>query len=191
MHETFIGGIRRNENGPYEVKLPFKNDHPLLPDKFTLCKSHLDNRLKTLKNSSLRKDRNSFPRTKQPGIIEKADVIQTEIGKTHCVPHHAVLRGENVRSVRSFRYILQGPKGHSLGQGVVDKLTKLSKIDFSVECFTAYFFFSIFYRKVSKFNFWLGEWELAIKSKYSRVFLEIFYIFFSCVGTKPRPAVNM
>ena len=141
MHETFIGGIRRNENGPYEVKLPFKNDHPLLPDKFTLCKSHLENRLKTLKNSSLRKDRNSFPRTKQPGIIEKADIIQTEIGKTHCLSHHAVLRGENVPSVRSFRYILQGPKGHILGQGVVDKLTKLSKIDFSVECFTAYFFF--------------------------------------------------
>lgn len=94
MHETFNCGIRRNENGPYEIKLPFKNDHPLLPDKFTLCKNHLENRLKTLKNSSLWKDSNSFPRTKQPGIIEKADVIQTEIGKTHCVPHHAVLRGE-------------------------------------------------------------------------------------------------
>ena len=91
---------------------------------------------------------------------------------------------KNVPSVRSFRYILQGPKGHSLGQGVVDKLTKLSKIDFSVECFTAYFF-SIFYRKASKFDIWRGEWELAIKSKYSRIFLEIFYFFFLVWAQKP------
>ena len=148
MHETFNCGIRRNENGPYEVKLPFKNDHPLLPDKFTLCKNHLENRLKTFKNSSLWKDSNSFPRTKQPGIIEKADVIQTEIGKLTAYLTMQFCGGKNVPSVRSFRYILQGPKGHSLGQGVVDKLTKLSKIDFSVECFTAYFFFDFLPKNV-------------------------------------------
>ena len=98
--------------------------------------------------------------------------------------------GKNVPSVRSFRYILQGPKGHSLGQGVVDKLTKLSKIDFSVECFTAYFF-SIFYRKTSKFDIWRGEWELAIKSKYSRIFLEIFYFFFLCGHKSPPSGVHV
>ena len=49
---------------------------------------------------------------------------------------------------------------YNLGQGVGDKLTNLSKIGFSIECFTADFF-AIFYQKVSKIGFWVDGWVLA------------------------------
>ena len=49
---------------------------------------------------------------------------------------------------------------NNLGQKVGDKFTKLSKIGFSMECFT-------------EFGFWGDDWELAVKSKYFRDFLEI------------------
>ena len=66
----------------------------------------------------------------------------------------------------------QPSKMDNLGQRVGDKLTKLSKIGFSMECFTADFF-AIFFQKKSKFGFWLGGWVLAIKSKHFRDILEI------------------
>ena len=59
-----------------------------------------------------------------------------------------------------------------LGRKAGDKFTKLSKIGFSMECFTADFF-AIFYRKTSKFGFWVDSWVLAIKSKRFGDFLEI------------------
>ena len=49
---------------------------------------------------------------------------------------------------------------NNLGQKVGDKFTKLSKIGFSMECFT-------------EFDFWVDDWEFTIKSKYFRDFLEI------------------
>ena len=61
---------------------------------------------------------------------------------------------------------------HNLGQKVEDKFRKLSKIGFSMKCFTAGFL-QFFYQKTSKFGFRLGGWVLAIKSKHCRNFLEI------------------
>ena len=59
------------------------------------------------------------------------------------------------------------------GQKVGDKFTKLGKIGFSLECFTADFF-ATFYQKTSKFGLLVDSWVLAIKSKYFRDFLKIF-----------------
>ena len=55
---------------------------------------------------------------------------------------------------------------------VADKLMKLSKIGFSMQCFTADFL-QFFTKKISKFGFWLDGWVLAIKSKNFEDFLEI------------------
>ena len=87
--------------------------------------------------------------------------------------------GKNVPSVRSFRYIFQGPKGHSLGQGVVDKLTKLSKIDFSVECFTAYFFFDFLPKNVKVWHLegWVGtRHQIQVFQDFSWNFLFFFLV---------------
>ena len=61
---------------------------------------------------------------------------------------------------------------YNIGQKVVDKFTKLSKKGFSMECFTADFL-QFFFRKTSRFGFWVADWVLIIRSKHFRDFLEI------------------
>ena len=58
----------------------------------------------------------------------------------------------------------------NLPQKVVDKLTKLSKIDFSMECFTADFFCEIL-PKASKFGFGLPAEYLPSNPSISGFFL--------------------
>ena len=67
-----------------------------------------------------------------------------------------------IRNSREVKYLT-----YNLGQKVGDKYTKLSKIGFSMKCFST----AVYYRKTSKF--WVDSWVLAIKSKGFRNFLEI------------------
>ena len=60
---------------------------------------------------------------------------------------------------------------YNLGQRVVDKFTKLSKIDFSVGMFLNWFF-AIFYRKASKFGLWVDGWILGSNPSISGIFLK-------------------
>ena len=58
------------------------------------------------------------------------------------------------------------------GHNIVDKFTKLRKIGFSLECFTADF--GKFLAQLSKFGFWVADWELDINFKLFRDFFETF-----------------
>ena len=60
----------------------------------------------------------------------------------------------------------------NLGPKVGDKFKKLSKIGFSMECFTADFL-QFFLPKNVKISIWVDGWVLAIKPKHFRDFLEI------------------
>lgn len=75
MCETFITEIKQNKEGRYEVKLPFKADHPVLPDNFNLFEKHLESKLKALKqNPKLLKEYDQvFREQKQLGITEEAN----------------------------------------------------------------------------------------------------------------------
>ena len=57
-----------------------------------------------------------------------------------------------------------------LGKKFVNKFTKLSKIGFSMERFTANFL--QFFQKMPKFDFWVDDWELSIKFKHFRDFFD-------------------
>ena len=39
------------ENGRYEVKMPFKEEHPVLPDNFSIAKTRLNSLVKRLKEN--------------------------------------------------------------------------------------------------------------------------------------------
>ena len=44
MYDNFCKDIRFDEGGSrYQVQLPFKDDHNLLPDNYSHCKSWLEN----------------------------------------------------------------------------------------------------------------------------------------------------
>ena len=49
--ERFLKNVSKND-GRYEVKLPWKDQHPLLYDNFILAKKRLDSLPKRLKQSS-------------------------------------------------------------------------------------------------------------------------------------------
>ena len=57
---------------------------------------------------------------------------------------------------------------YSLGEKVVDKIKKISKILVLILYGMFYNrYFAIFYQKTSKFTFWVARCVLAIKSKHS------------------------
>ena len=62
-------------------------------------------------------------------------------------------------------------QGIHLGQKIVDKFMKLSKISFSMECYTADF--CNFPEQMLKIYLLGGAWILAFKFKHFRVFLEM------------------
>ena len=79
----------------YEVHLPWKTPHPLLPDNYDLSMKRLDNLLKRLHQDPkvLIEYDNVIKEQLQRGIVE---IVQNpgegEVGKVHYIPHHAVIR---------------------------------------------------------------------------------------------------
>ena len=61
---------------------------------------------------------------------------------------------------------------YNLGQKIVEKFTKLSKIGLSMACLTNHFCNHL--AAILRFVFWEAAWLLAIISKHFRDFLEIF-----------------
>ena len=94
VHMKFLENVKF-ENGRYEVSLPMKECHPVIPDNFSLAKTRLISLLKRLKD--------------QPSILEQYDsVIQEQLkagvveivedddvskpGEIHTLPHREVIR---------------------------------------------------------------------------------------------------
>ena len=93
VYQQFEEEIRFTD-GRYEVKLPWKPDHPVLPDNYFLSKKRLQGLLTKLKqNSELFKEYDSIIKTQEEmGIIERVSDEECTVGRTHYLPHHAVVR---------------------------------------------------------------------------------------------------
>ncbi|XP_068684931.1 uncharacterized protein [Montipora foliosa] len=89
VYEKFIEDIR-HIGERYEVKLPFKEDHPLLPDNYHLSKMRLESLLRRLKSKpEVLKHYDEVVKEKlERNIIEPVNLTeQTEVGKVHYLPH--------------------------------------------------------------------------------------------------------
>ena len=72
VYEKFIEDITHNGER-YEVKLPFKESHPILPDNYQLSKTMLESLLRRLKS--------------KPEVLKHYDeVIQEQFGKSIIEP---------------------------------------------------------------------------------------------------------
>ena len=94
VYEKFIEDISHNEER-YEVKLPFKEDHPLLPDNYHLSKMGLESLLRRLKwKPKVLKHYDEVVKEQlERNIIEPVHFTQqTEVGKVLYLPHR-----ENIR----------------------------------------------------------------------------------------------
>ena len=86
--------VPKFNNGRYEVSLPWKEFHPLLPDNYTLSQRRLLNLLKRLRQDpTLLQDYDTIIREQiEKGIVEDAPPKTTDSAHLHYLPHHAVIR---------------------------------------------------------------------------------------------------
>lgn len=94
--ELFEGKITRNADNRYEIELPFKHNHPILPDNYEMSK----NRLLKLREKLLKDPENCqnyvnvLEGHRSMGIIENAP-DECKVGETHYLPHHGVIKEES------------------------------------------------------------------------------------------------
>ena len=50
-YDNYLNSIKKNWNGRYEAEFPFKENHPVIQDHFTLCKRRLSNSFTHLKRN--------------------------------------------------------------------------------------------------------------------------------------------
>ena len=93
--QSDIAFVSNNYGNSYEVKMPFKEQHPLLPDNYDVAKSRLNSLLKKLRaDPKIAKEYNRvFLEQLERGIIERVDPNEsTEVGKVFYLPHKHVIR---------------------------------------------------------------------------------------------------
>ena len=93
-HEGFLKNLEFKHER-YSVKLPFKEHHDLLPDNYENAVLRLKSNLKRLKNQPevLNEYNNIIQEQLKTGIVENIDPDEIpEVGKTHYIPHHPVIR---------------------------------------------------------------------------------------------------
>ena len=86
-------------NERYEVNLPCKRLHPLLPDNYQLSRKRLENRLERLRHEPevLREYDSVIKEQLHTGIVEFAEKpSEGEVGRLHYIPHHAVIRRDKL-----------------------------------------------------------------------------------------------
>ena len=87
------------KEGRYEVSLPWKDQHPLLPDNYQLILKHFHGLLHRLRQSpSVFQECDCIIQNQlKEGIVQKVEDMTEWMGsgKVHYLPHHAVMRQEN------------------------------------------------------------------------------------------------
>ena len=94
VHNKFLDAIKQRD-GRYEVCLPWREQYPLLPDNFHSAMSRLMTLLpKLLKRPELLAEYDEIiSEQTSKGIVSDVDPDEpVEVGHTHYVPHHAMLR---------------------------------------------------------------------------------------------------
>ena len=92
-YNDFEESICKNQENRYEVKLPFKENHPLIHDNFQMCKERLLKLRKKLKNDSeiLSPYNEIFEEQRRLGITETVSEPGKK-GETPYLAHHPVIR---------------------------------------------------------------------------------------------------
>ena len=96
VHDKFLDSIHQVE-GRYEVNLPWKEHHRLLPDNYEVAISRLNSVLKRLKKTpELLQEYNHVTEEQSArGIVSDVDLnAPVAVGKLHYLPHHPVIRAD-------------------------------------------------------------------------------------------------
>ena len=94
VHDKFLDTIHKRDSR-YEVSLPWKERHPLLPDNYEVAVSRLNSVLKHLKKDPelLAEYNRIIEEQSSKGIISEVDPnAEITFGRLHYLPHHPVIR---------------------------------------------------------------------------------------------------
>ena len=113
LYDKFVNEVEFVK-GRYQVGLPFGEDHDLLPDNFTLCKSRLVSLLRCLGvKPDVSRQYNVIREQLKQGIIEPVHQGTTYgVGKVHYISQHEVIRVD--KETTKLRMVYDGSaKAHS------------------------------------------------------------------------------
>ena len=94
VHDKFLDTIHRRDSR-YEVSLPWKEHHPLLPDNYEVAVSRLNSVLKRLKKDPelLAEYNRIIEEQSSKGIVSEVDPnAEIKAGRLHYLPHRPVKR---------------------------------------------------------------------------------------------------
>ena len=120
FYEEYLNTICRNEYNRYKVRLPFKENDPLIHNNFVLWKRRLLTLHQKLKDNPdlLKAYNNIFIEQKQNGIIEEV-MSPGKLGETHYIPHHPVIREDKTTTkIRTVFDASARDNGPSLNDGL-------------------------------------------------------------------------
>ena len=137
VYDTFTQQISFKQ-GRYEVHLPWKESHPLLPDNYELCRKRLNGLLRRLNQTpeQLHQYDAVIRDQLRQGVVEVVpDPTVFEEGRVHYLPHHAVVRHDKqttkLRVVYDASAKIDGPSlndclytGPNFGQSILDILLR-------------------------------------------------------------------
>jgi hypothetical protein len=95
----FLDTVQVNEEGRYEVRLPWIEGHPPVPWNFNLAKRRLESTIRKLEGSTLRAEYEEVLEDwLQTGIIEEVPMSQRDEG--HYLPHRPVVKENSTTKLR-------------------------------------------------------------------------------------------
>ena len=93
LYERFVNSIAFINNR-YQVRLPWKEHHPILPSNYEISEARLRSLLRRLwQNPEFPKEYDTIIREQlSKGIIKSVPLLDIHAGKICYIPHHAVVR---------------------------------------------------------------------------------------------------
>ncbi|XP_035221802.1 uncharacterized protein LOC118194721 [Stegodyphus dumicola] len=101
----------KNEEGRFQVCLPWLGEHPPLPENFNLAIKRLDSTVKRLKTDNLYEEyREVLCEWEREGIIESLPKTEIELA-CHYLPHRHVVKENSKTKIRPVFYASEEQKG--------------------------------------------------------------------------------
>ncbi len=113
VYSKFVEDTKFNRER-YEVKLPWKEEHDVLPDNYKLSQTRLESQLRRLKQKPqvLEEYDRVIKEQLESGVIEKVEELTPKpLGKVHYLPHREVVRQD--KSTTKLRVVYDASARHN------------------------------------------------------------------------------
>ncbi|GFR04171.1 uncharacterized protein TNCT_669431 [Trichonephila clavata] len=135
----FRDTVQQNSDGRYEVSLPWKKDHALLPNNYELAYKRLDTTYKKLDKTRYReKYQQVFGEWVEEGVIEEVSCEEMSLQESHYLPHVQLLQAKSrITPMKKITIPLLELMGATIEAGLFDSVSQALKPE--IESINSYF----------------------------------------------------